>query len=46
MTSRHLKVLRTRRLVKSTPHGVSISYALADPRLLQALKLLNDISSN
>ena len=43
MTSRHLKILRERGLVQSTRHGVSITYALSDPRLLQALELLNNI---
>jgi DNA-binding transcriptional ArsR family regulator len=45
-TSRHLKILRERGLVQSTRHGVSITYALSDPRLIQALELLNDISIN
>lgn len=44
MTSRHLKVLRERGLVHSTRNGVSVTYALADPRVLQALELLSDIS--
>jgi DNA-binding transcriptional ArsR family regulator len=43
MTSRHLKVLRERGLVQSTRHGVSVTYALSDPRVLQALELLNEI---
>lgn len=45
MTSRHLKILRERGLVQSTRHGVSVTYALSDPRLIQALELLNDISA-
>jgi len=45
-TSRHLKILRERGLVQSTRHGVSITYALSDLRLIQALELLNDISTN
>jgi ArsR family transcriptional regulator len=44
MTSRHLKILRERGLVQSTRHGVSVTYALSDPRVLQALELLNKIS--
>jgi ArsR family transcriptional regulator len=44
MTSRHLKVLREHGLVQSTRHGVSVTYALSDPRVLQALALLNEIS--
>lgn len=43
MTSRHLKILRERGLVQSTRHGVSVTYALSDPRLIDALALLNDI---
>jgi ArsR family transcriptional regulator len=46
MTSRHLKILRERGLVQSTRHGVSVTYALADLRLLDALALLTDISTN
>ena len=45
MTSRHLRILRERGLVQSTRHGVSVTYALSDPRLIQALALLNDIST-
>lgn len=45
MASRHLKILRERGLVQSTRHGVSVTYALSDPRLIQALALLNDIST-
>jgi ArsR family transcriptional regulator len=45
MTSRHLKILRERGLVFSTRHGVSVTYALSDPRLIQALSLLADIST-
>jgi ArsR family transcriptional regulator len=44
MTSRHLKILRERGLVHSTRHGVSVTYALSDPRLIQALELLKNIS--
>jgi len=40
MTSRHLKILRERGLVHSTRHGVSVTYALSDRRILQALELL------
>lgn len=45
MTSRHLKILRERGLVYSTRHGVSVTYALSDPRLIQALALLLDIAA-
>lgn len=44
MTSRHLKILRERGLVQSTRHGVTVTYALSDPRVFQALELLNEIS--
>jgi ArsR family transcriptional regulator len=46
MASRHLRILRERGLVQSTRHGVSVTYELADPRLIEALALLNDISTN
>ncbi|MBK6791065.1 MAG: winged helix-turn-helix transcriptional regulator [Anaerolineales bacterium] len=45
MTSRHLKILRERGLVRSIRHGVSVTYFLSDPRLIQALDLLKDISN-
>jgi len=43
MTSRHLKILRERGLVHSTRHGVSVTYALSDRRVLDALELLVNI---
>ena len=39
-TSRHLKVLRDHGLVRTTRQGVSISYELADGRLIEALNIL------
>ena len=39
-TSRHLKVLRNHGLVRTTRHGVSILYELADDRLIEALNIL------
>jgi DNA-binding transcriptional ArsR family regulator len=42
-TSRHLKILRDRGLVQTTRQGVSITYTLADPRLVQALDLLRSV---
>ena len=42
-TSHHLKILRDRRLVRTTRHGVSITYEISDPRLLQALNLLQAV---
>ena len=38
--SRHLKVLRDRRMVLTKREGTSIYYTLADPRVIQALNLL------
>jgi DNA-binding transcriptional ArsR family regulator len=42
-TSRHLKVLRDRGLVRTTRVGNSITYQLADRRLIQALDLLRSV---
>ena len=39
-TSRHLKVLRERRLVFTERQGTVITYHLADTRIIQALDLL------
>ena len=39
-TSRHLKILRDRGLVRATRMGSSVEYSLTDPRLLEALNLL------
>ncbi len=39
-TSRHLKVLRERGLVRATRQGMSVEYSLNDPRIIQALDLL------
>ncbi|MBI5714880.1 MAG: winged helix-turn-helix transcriptional regulator [Chloroflexi bacterium] len=39
-TSRHLKVLRERGLVRAARQGVSVEYSLNDPRIIQALDLL------
>jgi DNA-binding transcriptional ArsR family regulator len=41
--SRHLKILRDHELVHTTRQGVSITYSLADPRLIQALDLLRAV---
>lgn len=40
MTSRHLKVLRERGMVKAERQGTMIQYSLADRRLVEALDLL------
>jgi ArsR family transcriptional regulator len=41
--SRHLKVLRDRGLVYTTRQGTTITYHLADQRLVQALDLLRSV---
>ena len=41
--SRHLKVLRERGLVLSEREGQSVSYSLADNRIINALDLLRSI---
>jgi ArsR family transcriptional regulator len=38
--SRHLKVLRDRRMVQTKREGTSIYYTLANPRVIEALNLL------
>jgi DNA-binding transcriptional ArsR family regulator len=42
-TSRHLKILRDHGLVCTTRQGVSITYELADERLIDALNLLHEV---
>lgn len=42
-TSRHLKVLRERGLVETVRTGTTITYHLADPRLIQALDILRSV---
>lgn len=42
-TSRHLKVLRDRGLVRATRHAQSIEYALNDPRIIDALDTLRAV---
>ena len=42
-TSRHLKVLRDRGLVYAVRQGTTVTYHLADPRLIQALDLLRTV---
>lgn len=41
--SRHLKILRAAGLVIATRQGASVSYSLADMRLIQALDLLRAV---
>ena len=41
--SRHLKVLRDRGLVNSARQGTTITYQIADKRLIQALDLLRSV---
>jgi ArsR family transcriptional regulator len=38
--SRHLKVLREQKLVFATRQGTTVTYHLADPRIIQAMDLL------
>ena len=38
--SRHLRVLRDRHLVTSERRGTMVYYALADPRVIDALNIL------
>ena len=42
-TSRHLKVLRDHGLVRTTRHGVTITYELSDNRLIEALNILRAV---
>ena len=42
-TSRHLKILRERGLVNTTRQGTTITYELADSRLIKALDILRDV---
>jgi ArsR family transcriptional regulator len=42
-TSRHLRVLRVRGLVRATRLGPSVEYRLGDERLIEALDLLRQI---
>lgn len=42
-TSRHLKVLRERGLVRATRQGMSVEYALEDPNIIRALDLLRGV---
>ena len=41
--SRHLKVLRDRRMVRAERSGMNIYYRLADQRVIQALDLLREV---
>ncbi len=41
--SRHLKVLRDRRMVRAERNGMNVYYAVADERVLQALDLLREV---
>jgi ArsR family transcriptional regulator len=42
-TSRHLKILRERGLVETVRQGTTITYSLADHRLIEALDLLRSV---
>ena len=41
--SRHLRILRERKLVKTTREGTSIQYSLSDERIIQALDLMRSV---
>lgn len=41
--SRHLKVLRDRRMVTAERSGLNVYYRLADKRIVRALDLLRDV---
>ncbi|MEK6574414.1 MAG: metalloregulator ArsR/SmtB family transcription factor [Chloroflexota bacterium] len=41
--SRHLKVLRDRRMVLAEREGTNVYYTLADKRVIQALNLLREV---
>jgi ArsR family transcriptional regulator len=41
--SRHLKILRERGLVRFTRQGNTLTYSLADQRLIEALNLLRSV---
>jgi ArsR family transcriptional regulator len=43
VTSRHLKILRERGLVKAVRQGANIEYSLVDDRLITALDLLRTV---
>lgn len=42
-TSRHLKVLRERGLVRANRQGQNVEYALNDPRVIEALDILRGV---
>lgn len=42
-TSRHLKILRERGLVRAVRQGVNVEYSLIDPRLIEALDTLRNV---
>jgi DNA-binding transcriptional ArsR family regulator len=44
--SRHLKVLRDRRMVISQRDGQSVFYSISDKRIIQALDLLREVMSS
>jgi DNA-binding transcriptional ArsR family regulator len=41
--SRHLKILRERGLVEATRQGMTVQYAIADSRVIEALDILRSI---
>lgn len=45
-TSRHLKILRERGLVRAERQGLNVEYSLTERRLIQALDLLREVLRN
>ncbi len=41
--SRHLKILRERGMVEATRQGMTVQYAIADDRVIEALDILRSI---
>ena len=41
--SRHLKILRDRSLVMANREGTSVTYSLAEPRLVEALEIMREV---
>ena len=44
--SRHLKVLRDRRLVIAERDGANVYYSLADPRVIEALDIMREVMAD
>jgi DNA-binding transcriptional ArsR family regulator len=44
--SRHLKILRERRMVNANRNGKSVIYSLSDDRIIKALDLLREVMAS